>query len=71
MWLDYFHRENKSLESYQAKQDVKSTLSTWKRKAEKEKGNTKPKRNLTPNEKFLVAMETYGDQAEMNSTGQM
>ena len=53
--------ENKSLGELSSETGIsKSTLSTWKRKAEKEKGNTKPKRNLTPNEKFLVAMETYG-----------
>lgn len=37
----------------------KSTLSTWKKKAEEIKGNIKPKRNLTPNDKFLIVMETY------------
>ena len=37
----------------------KSTLCTWKKKAEEIKGNIKPKRNLTPNDKFLIVMETY------------
>jgi transposase len=37
----------------------KSTLSTWKKNAEETKGITKPKRNLTPNDKFLIVMETY------------
>jgi len=37
----------------------KSTLSTWKKKVEEIKGNIKPKRNLTPNDKFLIVMETY------------
>lgn len=37
----------------------KSTLATWKKKAEEVNGNIKPKRKLTPNEKFLIVMETY------------
>lgn len=37
----------------------KSTLSTWKKKTEETKGNIKPKRRLTPNDKFLIVMETY------------
>ena len=37
----------------------KSTLATWKRKAEEVKGTIKPKRSLTPNDKFLIVMETY------------
>lgn len=37
----------------------KSTLATWKKKAEEVRGNIKPKRKLTPNEKFLIVMETY------------
>ena len=37
----------------------KSTLSTWKKKEEESKGNIKPKRNLSPNDKFLIVMETY------------
>ena len=37
----------------------KSTLSTWKKKAEEIKGTIKLKRNLTPNDKFLIVMETY------------
>jgi transposase len=37
----------------------KSTLATWKKKAEEVNGNIKPKRRLTPNDKFLIVMETY------------
>lgn len=37
----------------------KSTLATWKKKSEEANGNIKPKRRLTPNEKFLIVMETY------------
>jgi len=37
----------------------KSTLATWKKKAEQVNGIIKPKRRLSPNEKFLVVMETY------------
>jgi len=37
----------------------KSTLSTWKKKAEDAKGNIKLKRSLTPNDKFLIVIETY------------
>jgi len=37
----------------------KSTLFTWKKKAENTKGNIKPKRTLTPNDKFLIVIETY------------
>jgi transposase len=37
----------------------KSTLSTWKKKAEEAKGSIKPKRSLTPNDKFLIVIETY------------
>lgn len=38
----------------------KSTLATWKKKAERERMGTNSKRTLTPNDKFLVVMETYG-----------
>jgi hypothetical protein len=37
----------------------KSTLSTWKKKVEQINGIVKPKRKLSPNEKFLIVMETY------------
>lgn len=37
----------------------KSTLCTWKKKAENTKGNIKLKRILTPNDKFLIVIETY------------
>jgi len=37
----------------------KSTLATWKKKVEKVNGIVKPKRRLSPNEKFLIVMETY------------
>ena len=37
----------------------KSTLCTWKKKAEELRGDIKPKKRVTPNEKFLVVMETY------------
>lgn len=37
----------------------KSTLCTWKKKAEERRGEIKPKRKVTPNEKFLIVMETY------------
>lgn len=37
----------------------KSTLATWKKKAMEATGNTKPKRKMTPNEKFLIVMDTY------------
>jgi transposase len=37
----------------------KSTLATWKKKAQETKGSTKPRRNFNPNEKFLIVMETY------------
>ena len=37
----------------------KSTLATWKKKAEEFNGNIKPKRRLTPNDKFLIVMEAY------------
>lgn len=37
----------------------KSTLCTWKKKVEELRGNIKPKRRVTPNEKFLIVMETY------------
>jgi len=36
-----------------------STLATWKKKAEEFNGNIKHKRRLTPNDKFLIVMETY------------
>ena len=36
-----------------------STLATWKKKAEAANGNIKPKRRLTPNDKFLIVMDTY------------
>ena len=37
----------------------KSTLCTWKKKAEDTKGTIKPKRSLTTNDKFLIVIETY------------
>ncbi|WP_180375384.1 transposase [Clostridium thermarum] len=55
-----FPPENKSLGELSIETGIsKSTLATWKKKAEKEKGHTKPRRNLTPNERFLVVMEAY------------
>ena len=37
----------------------KSTLCTWKKKAQEGNGNVKPQKRLTPNDKFLIVMETY------------
>jgi len=37
----------------------KSTLSTWKKKAEEANEDIKPKKRLTPNDKFLIVIETY------------
>jgi len=37
----------------------KSTLSTWKKKAEESNEDVKPKKRLTPNDKFLIVIETY------------
>jgi len=37
----------------------KSTLCTWKKKAQKTNGNIKPLKRLTPNDKFLIVIETY------------
>lgn len=55
-----FPPENKSLGELSIETGIsRSTLSTWKKKAEKEKMNMKPRRGLAPNEKFLVVMETY------------
>jgi len=63
-----FPPENKSLEELSIETGIsKSTLATWKRKAAKEKGDTKPRRNLSPNERFLVVMEVYGfSEAELS-----
>lgn len=53
--------ENKSLGELSIETGIsRSTLSTWKKKAEKTNAGIKPRKNLTPNEKFLVVMETYG-----------
>lgn len=56
-----FPPENKSLGELSIETGIsRSTLSTWKKKYEKGKVDTKPRRSITPNEKFLVVMETYG-----------
>ena len=56
-----FPPENKSLGELSIETGIsKSTLATWKKKAEKKKTDIKPRRSLTPNERFLVVMETYG-----------
>ena len=37
----------------------KSTLATWKKKSQGSNLDVKNKRRLTPNDKFLIVMETY------------
>lgn len=52
--------ENISLGSLATETEIsKSTLYTWKKKAEDLRGYIKPKRRVTSNDKFLVVMETY------------
>jgi transposase-like protein len=52
--------ENISLGSLATETGIsKSTLATWKKKAEELRGDIKPNRRVTPNDKFLVVMETY------------
>lgn len=52
--------ESKSLGELSIETGIsKSTLATWKKKAQSEKLDLKQKKNFTPKDKFLVVMETY------------